>query len=152
MWEGFLKTYVKVFIILETLLLAVFLVLDISLFYIFFDSILPPLFILIGLFGSSNRVRASFYLFLDTLLASFFIRNRISHYRTYRGWSRYRCSFRSSYIRCGKKPIFKRTTFFLCNFRICFFRSYWIIRFDDGFFATLCGITMIAYRVFSLCA
>ena len=72
MWEGFLKTYVKVFIILETLLLAVFLVLDISLFYIFFESILPPLFILIGLFGSSNRVRASFYLFLDTLLASFF--------------------------------------------------------------------------------
>ena len=52
----------------------------------------------------------------------------------------------------SKKPIFKRTTIFLCNFRICFFRSYWIIRFDDGFFATLCGITMIAYRVFSLSA
>ena len=29
-----------------------------------------------------------------------------------------------------------------------FFRSYWIIRFDDGFFATLCVITMRAYRVF----
>ncbi|KAF7848119.1 hypothetical protein BT93_L2279 [Corymbia citriodora subsp. variegata] len=53
---------------LETLLLAVFLVLDVLLFYIFFESILPPLFILIGLFGSSNRVRASFYLFLYTLL------------------------------------------------------------------------------------
>ena len=72
MWEDFFLTYVKVFIILETLLLAVFLVLDISLFYIFFESILPPLFILIGLFGSSNRVRASLYLFLYTLLASFF--------------------------------------------------------------------------------
>ncbi|KAH9806628.1 NADH dehydrogenase subunit 4 [Melampsora americana] len=51
----------------ETLLLAVFLVLDIII-YIFFESILPPLFLLIGLFGSSNKVRASFYLFLYTLL------------------------------------------------------------------------------------
>jgi len=61
------KSYVIIMLLLETLLLAVFLVLDILLFYIFFESILPPLFILIGLFGSSNRVRASFYLFLYTL-------------------------------------------------------------------------------------
>lgn len=54
-------------LLLETLLLAVFLVLDILLFYIFFESILPPLFLLLGLFGSSNKVRASFYLFLYTL-------------------------------------------------------------------------------------
>jgi NADH:ubiquinone oxidoreductase subunit 4 (subunit M) len=54
--------------LLESLLLAVFLVLDILLFYIFFESILPPLFILIGLFGSDNRVKASFYLFLYTLI------------------------------------------------------------------------------------
>ena len=60
-------------LLLETLLLAVFLVLDILLFYIFFESILPPLFILIGLYGSSNRVRASFYLFLYTLLGSLFL-------------------------------------------------------------------------------
>src|SRR5580692_2160683 len=62
------RSYVIIILLLETLLLAVFLVLDILLFYIFFESILPPLFILIGLFGSSNRVRASFYLFLYTLL------------------------------------------------------------------------------------
>jgi len=48
-----------IMLLLETLLLAVFLVLDIFLFYVFFESILPPLFILIGLFGSLNRVRAS---------------------------------------------------------------------------------------------
>jgi NADH-ubiquinone oxidoreductase chain 4 len=47
--------------------------LDILLFYIFFESILIPLFILIGLFGSDNRVRASFYLFLYTLLGSLFL-------------------------------------------------------------------------------
>jgi len=60
-------------LLLETLLLAVFMVLDIFLFYIFFESILPPLFVLIGLFGSSNKVRASFYLFLYTLLGSLFL-------------------------------------------------------------------------------
>ena len=67
------RSYVIIILLLETLLLAVFLVLDILLFYIFFESILPPLFILIGLFGSSNRVRASFYLFLYTLFGSLFL-------------------------------------------------------------------------------
>ena len=67
------KSYLIIMLLLETLLLAVFLVLDILLFYIFFESILPPLFILIGIFGSNNKVRASFYLFLYTLLGSLFL-------------------------------------------------------------------------------
>jgi len=63
------KSYLIIMLLLETLLLAVFLVLDILLFYrmshtmcdeyrvperntLFFESILPPLFLLIGLFGS----------------------------------------------------------------------------------------------------
>jgi NADH-ubiquinone oxidoreductase chain 4 len=61
------KSFVIIILLLETLLLAVFLVLDIFLFYIFFESILPPLFLLMGLFGSTNKTRASFYLFLYTL-------------------------------------------------------------------------------------
>lgn len=68
-----LRSFFITILLLETLLLCVFLVLDILLFYIFFESILPPLFILIGLFGSSSRVRASFYLFLYTLLGSLFL-------------------------------------------------------------------------------
>ena len=67
------RSFVIIILLLESLLLAVFLVLDILMFYIFFESILPPLFILIGLFGSSNKVRASFYLFLYTLLGSLFL-------------------------------------------------------------------------------
>lgn len=67
------RSYVIIILLLESLLLAVFLVLDILLFYIFFESILPPLFILIGLFGSSNKTRASFYLFLYTLFGSLFL-------------------------------------------------------------------------------
>lgn len=60
-------SYVNIILLLETALLGVFLVLDIFLFYVFFESILIPLFLLIGLFGSDNKVRASYYLFLYTL-------------------------------------------------------------------------------------
>jgi len=76
-WESIqsqnVLSFVVIILLLESLLLAVFLVLDILLFYIFFESILPPLFLLIGLFGSSNKVRASFYLFLYTLFSSLFM-------------------------------------------------------------------------------
>ena len=60
-------------LLLETSLLMVFLVLDILLFYIFFESILAPLFVLIGLYGSNEKVRASFYFFLYTFLGSLFM-------------------------------------------------------------------------------
>lgn len=68
-----IKSYLIIMLLLESLLLGVFLVLDIFLFYVFFESILPPLFILIGIFGSSNKIEASFYLFLYTLLGSLFL-------------------------------------------------------------------------------
>jgi len=67
------KSYIIIILLLETLLLGVFLVLNIFLFYIFFESTLIPLFILIGMYGSNNKVRASFYLFLYTLLGSLFL-------------------------------------------------------------------------------
>src|SRR6266852_2171505 len=49
------------------------LIISLLMFYIFFESILAPLFILIGLYGSSEKVRASFYFFLYTLLGSLFM-------------------------------------------------------------------------------
>jgi len=67
------KSYIIIILLLETLLLGVFLVLNIFVFYIFFESTLIPLFILIGMYGSNNKVRASFYLFLYTLLGSLFL-------------------------------------------------------------------------------
>lgn len=75
-WNSIRKnitSFLVIILLLESLLLAVFMVLDILLFYIFFESILPPLFILIGLYGSNDKVRASFYLFLYTLLGSLFL-------------------------------------------------------------------------------
>lgn len=67
------NNYIVILLLLETLLLLVFMVLDVLLFYIFFESILPPLFIFIGLFGSSQKVRAGYYLFLYTLFGSLFL-------------------------------------------------------------------------------
>src|SRR2546430_15887355 len=60
-------------LLLETSLLMVFLVLDILLFYIFFESILAPLFVLIGFYGSNEKVIFSFYFFLFSLLGSLFM-------------------------------------------------------------------------------
>lgn len=68
-----IRSYIAIILLLEGLLLLVFLSLDVFLFYIFFESILPPLFLLIGIFGSSDKVRASFYLFLYTLSGSLFL-------------------------------------------------------------------------------
>lgn len=68
-----IKSYLIIMLLLESLLLVVFMASDILLFYIFFESILPPLFLLIGLFGSDNKVSASYYLFLYTLWGSLFL-------------------------------------------------------------------------------
>jgi NADH-ubiquinone oxidoreductase chain 4 len=68
-----IKGYIIIILLLESLLLGVFLVLDLIMFYIFFESILPPLFILIGIWGSKRRVRASFHIFLYTLGGSLFM-------------------------------------------------------------------------------
>ena len=68
-----IKSFLIIMLLLESLLLGVFLSLDILLFYIFFESILPPLFLLIGLYGSSNKVRAGYYIFLYTLWGSLFL-------------------------------------------------------------------------------
>lgn len=65
------KLFFASLLLLETLQIAFFVVLDLFLFYIFFESILPVLFVLILTYGSGeNRFRAAFYFFLYTLAGS----------------------------------------------------------------------------------
>ena len=90
-------SYITIILLLEALLLAVFLALDILLFYIFFESILPPLFLLIGIFGSDNRVRASFYLFLYTLLGSLFLLLSILKMSSIMGTTDYDALYKSNF-------------------------------------------------------
>lgn len=68
------KFFLCTMLLLEVLLVMVFVVTDIMLFYIFFESVLIPLFLIVGIWGGSpNRVRAAFLLFLFTLMGSLFM-------------------------------------------------------------------------------
>jgi NADH-ubiquinone oxidoreductase chain 4 len=71
--ESLKEYFVVIMIILELLLLLVFSVIDFIIFYITFESTLPLLFFLIGLYGASQKFRAGFYIFLYTLLGSLFM-------------------------------------------------------------------------------
>ena len=69
-----LKYFLISFLLLETLQIGVFVVLDLILFYIFFESVLPILFLIIIIYGSGEaRIRSSLLLFLYTLAGSLFM-------------------------------------------------------------------------------
>ena len=64
------KEYMIAFLLLETLLIGVFVALDLVLFYLFFEAGLIPMFLIIGIWGGKNRIYAAFKFFLYTLLGS----------------------------------------------------------------------------------
>ena len=64
------KEYMIAFLLLETLMLGVFMALDLVLFYLFFEAGLIPMFLIIGIWGGKNRIYASFKFFLYTFLGS----------------------------------------------------------------------------------
>ncbi len=64
------KEYMIAFLLLETLMLGVFMALDLVLFYLFFEAGLIPMFLIIGIWGGKDRIYASFKFFLYTFLGS----------------------------------------------------------------------------------
>ncbi|MFM9861962.1 MAG: NADH-quinone oxidoreductase subunit M, partial [Micropepsaceae bacterium] len=68
--ETRIKEYMIAFLVLETLMVGVFVSLDLVLFYLFFEGGLIPMFLIIGVWGGQRRVYASFKFFLYTLLGS----------------------------------------------------------------------------------
>ncbi len=64
------KEYMIAFLLLETLMLGVFMALDLVLFYMFFEAGLIPMFLIIGIWGGKERIYASFKFFLYTFLGS----------------------------------------------------------------------------------
>jgi NADH-ubiquinone oxidoreductase chain 4 len=59
---------------MESLLLLIFSLLDLLLFYVFFESILIPMFLIVGVWGSrARKIRASYMLFFYTLFGSVFM-------------------------------------------------------------------------------
>ena len=72
-WESVqerIGQYMGAFLILSGMMIGVFCALDGLLFYVFFESTLIPMFIIIGVWGGENRVYAAFKFFLYTLLGS----------------------------------------------------------------------------------
>ena len=72
-WEAIqtrVKEYMIAFLMLETFMVGMFCALDLVLFYIFFEGVLIPMFLIIGVWGGSNRVYAAFKFFLFTLTGS----------------------------------------------------------------------------------
>ncbi|MFW8592615.1 NADH-quinone oxidoreductase subunit M [Cribrihabitans neustonicus] len=64
------KEYMVAFLLLETLMLGVFMALDLVLFYLFFEAGLIPMFLIIGIWGGRDRIYASFKFFLYTFFGS----------------------------------------------------------------------------------
>ena len=72
-WESIqhrVKEYMIAFLVLETLMVGMFCALDFILFYIFFEAVLIPMFLIIGVWGGQRRVYAAFKFFLYTLTGS----------------------------------------------------------------------------------
>ena len=81
-----LKYFLISFLLLETLQIALFVVLDLLLFYVFFESVLPVLFIVIILYGSGeNKIRSALLFFLYTLAGSLFMLLAILEINNYVG-------------------------------------------------------------------
>ncbi len=68
--EKRVKEFMIAFLVLETFMIGTFTALDSILFYVFFEGVLIPMFLIIGVWGGKNRIYASFKFFLYTLLGS----------------------------------------------------------------------------------
>ncbi|MBK9585080.1 MAG: NADH-quinone oxidoreductase subunit M [Alphaproteobacteria bacterium] len=68
--ETRIREYMIAFLVLESLMIGTFCALDTVLFYVFFEGVLIPMFLIIGIWGGPRRIYASFKFFLFTLLGS----------------------------------------------------------------------------------
>lgn len=68
------KQFIIYILLIELFLVISFLVTNLLFFYVFFESVLIPMFIIIGVWGARNRkINAAYYFFLYTLFGSFFL-------------------------------------------------------------------------------
>ncbi|MGH6660077.1 MAG: complex I subunit 4 family protein, partial [Rhodospirillales bacterium] len=72
-WESIqarIKEYMISFLIMEAFMIGMFCALDMVVFYVFFEAVLIPMFVIIGVWGGPRRVYAAFKFFLYTLAGS----------------------------------------------------------------------------------
>jgi len=68
--EKRVSEYMAAFLLMESLMLGVFAAQDLFLFYVFFEGGLIPMYLIIGIWGGAERIKASYKFFLYTLLGS----------------------------------------------------------------------------------
>ncbi len=64
------REFMIAFLVLETMMVGMFASLDMMMFYLFFEGVLIPMFLIIGIWGGQRRVYAAFKFFLYTLFGS----------------------------------------------------------------------------------
>jgi NADH-quinone oxidoreductase subunit M len=72
-WESVpfrMREYMMAFLLLETFLIGMFCALDLILFYVFFEGVLIPMFLIIGIWGGEHRIYSCFKFFLYTFFGS----------------------------------------------------------------------------------
>ncbi len=62
--------FMALFLVLESLVIGTFAALDLLLFYLFFEAVLIPMYLIIGIWGGQNRIYAAYKFFLYTLAGS----------------------------------------------------------------------------------
>jgi NADH-quinone oxidoreductase subunit M len=68
--EKMVREYMIAFLVLETMMVGMFCAMDMVLFYVFFEGVLIPMFLIIGVWGGGRRIYSAFKLFLYTLAGS----------------------------------------------------------------------------------
>ncbi len=72
-WESIttrVRDYMVAFLVLETMMIGSFCALDFLVFYMFFEGVLIPMYLIIGIWGGARRVYSAFKFFLYTLVGS----------------------------------------------------------------------------------
>jgi proton-translocating NADH-quinone oxidoreductase chain M len=109
-----IKTYFLSFLILEFFLIGAFCSVELFIFYIFFESVLIPMFLIIGIWGSRQRkIKASYYFFLYTLLGSILMLLSIIYTQTQLGTTNFEILLTFSFSELEQKLIWFS---FFCSF------------------------------------
>lgn len=107
-----LKEFLIAFLLLDFFLIATFCILDLLLFYVFFESVLIPMFLIIGIWGSRDRkILAAYYFFLYTFLGSVLMLLSILYIYSQVGTTNYEVLLTFSFSKLEQKLLW--FTFFL---------------------------------------
>jgi proton-translocating NADH-quinone oxidoreductase chain M len=110
--SDYLREFLIYFLLLDFFLIGTFCVVDLLFFYVFFESVLIPMFLIIGIWGSRDRkILAAYYFFIYTLVGSVLMLLSILYIYYHIGTTNYEVLLTFSFSKVEQK--FLWFTFFL---------------------------------------